>query len=198
MEKKEITPEEIEKVREKVRLNALKNLRSEKLVGLATAYFVSDDNNYGEYDNSAVEEFLYFPALSSQSPITNLETGKQGDLVMSSLVGSRQDGKRYSGQASEYGIINKAAQILQQSIAPIKVEDILKLVGSKIDASKIKESYKEKYISELLQSEDEKTSKFAKELVSTYSQYLVTQGVAKSHTLRTNQIRGGLEKVLTD
>ena len=184
-------------VREKRREIALKNLKAGKLLNLATSYFTQADKNYGETDNEVVEEFLYRPSLKNASAY-NLESGEESDLTYDSLLGSREDGRRYSGQISEHGIIKMGAQIVQESLGAVKVEDLMELVGSGLSQVDIKESYQNRYVSDLLQSGKKEDKEVAKTLINGYFQYLVTRGVSKALGLRAASIRGGLEKIVNE
>lgn len=190
---KQPTKKEIEELKETKRGNAMKNLRESNLSDLATAYFTDSDKNYGEYDNSAVEEFLYFPAFNSKTSYHDLESGEETDLLKSSLLGSRQNGKRYSGQVSEYNMIKNAADVIQGSLGAIKVEDLMSLLGSVFH---IKEDYKGKYIGDLIQSEKEEEKEFAMKLVGGYLQYQTAKKVSKALGQRADKIKGGLEELV--
>ena len=199
MENKQPTKKEIEEAKETMRGFALKNLKKTNLKNLAIAYFTQLDKNYGENDNSAVEESLYFPALNSGTSYYNLESGEESDLLKDSLLDSRQDGKRYSGQGSEYETIKKSAAIIQQSLGAIRVQDLMDLLGSYV---KIKEDYKDKYINSLanFNKKDEKElteeDKFVIKLIKGYTDYITLQGVSESFGKRAENIKGGLEKLV--
>ena len=199
MENKQPTKKEIEETKENMRVNALKNLRESNLKNLAIAYFTQLNKNYGENDNSAVEESLYFPALNSGTSYYNLESGEESDLLRDSLLNSRQDRKRYSGQVSEYETIKKSAAVIQQSLGAIKVQDLMDLIESKV---KIKEDYKDKYIHGLAnfdkKDEEELTEedKFVMKLIKGYTDYITLQGVSESLGKRAENIKGGLEELV--
>jgi len=188
------TREEIEMAREKRRGNALKNLKAFSLLNLATAYLTQSDKNYGEHDNGSVEEFLYKPSLRNASSY-DLESGEESSLVYDSLLGSREDGRRYSGQVSEYGTIKTGAVIVQQSLAAIKVKDLMGLVGSGLTIDT--KAVQNRYIFDLIQSENEEDKKLAHNLIGGYMQYLATQGVSSALGLKAAAIRGGLEKLVS-
>ena len=187
------TKEEVERQRVKRREIALKNLKAGSLSNLATTYLTQADKNYGEHDNGSVEEFLYKPSLNKANAY-DLESGEESSIVYDSLLGSREDGRRYSGQVSEFGIIKTAALIVQQSLGAVKVGDVMDLIGSEntLDTK----SVKEKYISDLLQSANEEDKKLAQNLLGGYLQYLSTQGVSKALGMKATTIRGGLEKLV--
>jgi len=182
-----------QEAKEKRREIALKNLRAESLPNLATAFFTQrEDSGYGKADNDSVEEFLYEPSLR-KADYYNLKTGRESSIVYESLLGSREEGRRYSGQVSESGIIKTAAIITQDSLGAIKVEDLMGLLGSELN---IKKDYQNRYISDLLASENKEEKELAQKLVGGYMQYLTTKGVSKALGLRATAIRGGLEKIV--
>lgn len=189
---KKPTKEEVEKAKGTWREIALKNLGESKLLDLATAYYSDIDRDYGEKDKSAVEEFLYNPALDS-AKIYDPKTGEKSDLIKYILNGSRQDGKRYSGKVSEYDIIQTGSGIIRQSLGAVKVEDIMSLLGSSVN---IKKDYKGKYISDLAQSKNKEDKEFAIFLIEGYMQYKTTQGVSMALGQRAEKIRGGLEELV--
>lgn len=192
MTQKTLAAEEKAK-REKRRYVALKNLKEKPLLNLATAYIAqTKDSGFGETDNASVEEFLYFPALNSGTNFYN-ESGGKSDLIRNSLLSSRQDGRRYSGQVSEYNIINKSASIIQDSLTAIKVSDVMDLMGSKVSVDK---KYSDKYVSDLLESKDEKDKEYATKLIGGYLQYLSTKGVSNALNQRANSLKGGLEELV--
>ena len=127
---------EIAEAREKTRGYALQNLKAANLSNLAVAYGAqSKDSGFGETDNAAVEQFLYRPSIKG-SDAYNLQTGEKSDLVYGSLLSSRQDGRRYSGQVSEYGMLQRAASITQESLLSVKVSDVMEIIGSKVPVKK--------------------------------------------------------------
>ena len=196
MEQKENkSPEEIQKEKEKFRKYALKNLQESKLSGLATAYLVNkEDSGYGKVDNDSVEQFLYGPTIGSGVKAHDLESGEKFDLVYNSLLGSRQDGKRYSGQVSEHEILKTSANIIHGSVASLKVGDIMNL----LDRSyvQIKDKYKDKYISDLTQSENEEDKKVAQILEKGYIDYITVRNVSGALDKRAESLSGGLEELV--
>jgi len=188
------TKEEMEKRREEARGYALKNLRAKNLSNLAISYLAqTDDSGFGNTDNDAVEEFLYFPALNSGTKTYDLKSGKEYDLMRNALLGSRKDKRRYSGQVSEFDIIETATNILQQSLATVKVSDVIELIGS---TAPIKDSYKNKYIVDLAQSSNEEDKKVVGTLIGGYITYIATQGVSDALKSRANSVRSGLEELV--
>ena len=189
-EQREPTPEE----REVARTVAMKNLQAKNLGGLAVAYMVNKDKGqFGEYDNSAVEQYKYFPAISSGAKYTDPTTGQEVDLMVNSLLGSRDDGERYSGQVSEKAIMKKANEIVSASLYGVKVEDILQLAGSKVP---IDSKYRGKYIANLLESKDKETQEFVQTLVALYNGYFVSKNVGEAINQRTASAKSGLEQLV--
>jgi len=184
-----------QEAKEKRREIALKNLGAKNLSNLAIAYVAQGENSgFGRADNDAVEEFLYEPSLR-KADYYNFKSGKESSLIYESLLGSREEGRRYSGQVSEYGIIKTAATITQESLGALKVEDLMGLLGSEIS---IKIDYQNKYISDLFASENEKDKKIAQALVGGYMRYLTVKGVSEALGLRATAIRGDLEKIVSE
>ncbi len=194
--------------KEKAREVALKNLAEAPLMDLATAYFVEKTGQYGEAGSSAIEKFKYFPAMNSGAKVYDFETGKEVNVMQNALLGSRQDGKRYSGNISEYKIIESCAKIMNQSLDRVKVQDILELIGSD---EEVADAYKDKYLSDLVpqvsQEEFEKLPENEKKeiakseevygkIISGYVQYLTGTKVSEALGERTNAVKGGLEKML--
>ncbi len=185
MAEKELTKEELEKM-EQQREISLKNLKSKTLNDLAVAYYTNKDNLYGEAGNSAVEAHKYFPALQSKDG---------AELLTSYLTQSRQDGKRYTGNVSEYNLINNSAKIIQQSLFSIKFNDILELLGIE---KRIKKDYDNKYLFELAESKDEEIQKMLSGVVNGYVQYMTDKGVSEALGERTKGIKKSLESILTE
>lgn len=203
----QLTPEE---QKEKQREVALKNLAEAPLMDLATAYFIKKDKNYGEADNSAIEEFKYHPARNSGAKTYDFETGKEIDMEQKLLLDSRQDGERYTGNVTEHKIIKSCAKIIQESLDRIKVQDVLELIGSE---EKVVDDYKNKYLSDLLSqvSQEEfdklpenekkeiaKSQEFYGKIMAGYTQYLTGTKVLESFGEQTNSVKGGLEKMLCE
>ena len=181
-----------EKEKQEQRAVAIKNLQFSNLISAASAYFLEIDPNYGEVDKSAVENFAYFPAINKDLKAYSKE-GQEIDLIKNSLLSSRQDGKRYSGSVSEYSIIKTSAQIIQESISALKVEDILNQLGYN---SEIKEKYKGKYLSSLFESEDKESKEVVQILATSYINYLKDMQVSNALKEKANSTKNGLEKIL--
>jgi len=178
-----------------MRLVALKNLNESKLWDLSTAYHThKKDSGYGENANKVVENYLYSPAINSKPTTYDLESGEESDLIKDSLLNSRKEGERYSGQVSEHDIIKTSANIMQQSLSAVKVNDIMSFLG--FDTSNIQEKYKGKYITDLAQSENEEDKKIALSLISGYIQYQTTQRVSLALGQGAESLKGGLEKLV--
>ncbi len=197
--KKEITEEEKKKereTRERVRAIALKNIKESNLPDLAISYFAQrEESGFGKNDNDSVEQFLYAPAINSGAKAYDPESGKEFNVVYNSLLGSRQDDRRYSGQVSEYDIIKTSADIIQKSVMALKVEDVISLIGSSVP---VRESYMGRYIADLMESENEEDKKVAQTIIGGYISYITTQGVSKALNQRASEIKGGLEKIVME
>ena len=201
---KELTPEERKEQREV----ALKNLAEAPLMDLATAYFVDESGQYGEAGNSAIEKFKYLPAMNSGAKVYDFNTGNEVNLMQNALLGSRKKGKRYTGNVSEYDIMESCAKIMEQSLERIKVQDILELIGSE---EKVVDDYKNKYLSDLVpqvtqeeydklpenkREEIDKSQEIYGKVIAGYTQYLTSTKVSEAFGEQTNAIKGGLEKML--
>ena len=190
--------------REQKREIALYNLESSGLSGLATAYISQlKDGGFGENDQRAVEQYLYVnnfnSAVSGNLGYRDPETGEETQLAGSSvedIIRSREGGRRYSGRAeiSEYRTIQKAAAIIQDALTKVKVKDVMDLMGSEVQ---IKEGYAEKYIYELLESENDEDKALAQNLVGGYQGYITTKGVAGALSKTADATKGGLEQLVS-
>jgi len=168
---------------EDMRQAALTNLSNKDLLALAGTFYshqMKHDGGvgYGSGDD-AVELYKYLPGLKS-------ETGQQ--IVLQSLIGSREGGRRYSGQTSEYGILENAAQNL--NVGGVKVSDAIKLAG--LDGE-INPKYGDKYLSDLAKGSDEDKEVF-KRIVTRYNQNLADKTVAEALVLRSRD-NSGLEDI---
>jgi len=162
---------------------ALKNLKS--LLGdLAVAYYVNKSKQYGEAGNSAVDQYIYAPALRS---------GAGQEILHSAIMQSREEGEPYSGSVSEHKIIKTAAGIIQESLSNVKVQDILDLMGK----SEANVNYKEAYISDLVNSEDKEAKEFVGKLLNIYQSWNVDAIVSKALKKRSEAVKGGLEEILS-
>lgn len=201
---------EIEEARERIRKIALKNLKAENLMGLAGAFLVEESGQYGEAGGSAVEKFKYFPSFNSSLKNYNLKTGEEVNLFRDAVLNSRQGNKRYSGNISEYGIMQSCANIMQESLDHIKIQDLYSLMkGDK----KIREDLKDAYLGDLRpkipQEEFDKLSHDKKEaleqnmelykvLAGSYQKYLTDKSVSESLGENAKSTVKGLEKILVE
>ena len=211
MTTKTLTPKEIEEMKERIRIIALKNLKAENLMNLASAFLVEESGQYGEGGGSAVENFKYFPSFNSNLKNYDLKSGEENDLFRESILNSRQGKKRYSGNVSEYGIMQSCASIMQESLDKIKVSDLYSgLMGG---SGKVKSEYKNIYIGELKHqlSQEEfgklpenkqkaivEKQKIYENLLGTYQTYLTDKAVSDSLGERKKATIKSLEKILTE
>jgi len=171
--------------REEERKIGLANLET-SMVDLATAYFVDVSNRYGEAGSSAVEQFIYKPILGS----------KEGQgFLYESLVNSRSGGKRYSGNISEYKILENVAGLIQKSIRDITVADAMNLLGSN---TSIQEKYKNAYIGDLMQSDDKEEKQMGEMVFGTYQETITNTSVSKALEERSKYLKSGLEETLKE
>ena len=183
-EKKTSEPAEDAETKKKAeqRESALKTFNT-NLVDLAAAFYVENSGQYGEAGASAVDQYIYGPAIRQDT-----------ELIFGSLLGSRQGKKRYTGNVSEYAIIQNAAKIVQESLGALNAEDILKLMGSKAD---IGEQYRSKSMAELSHSESEEDKKFVGALIGSYQSYVADTRVAEALSKRAEARTSQLEEMLT-
>lgn len=180
-----MTGEEAEKEKQmkEAKESALKNLKG-NYPNLAAAYFVEKSGQYGEAGASAVDQFIYLPAVKD----------KEGsELVYGSLLGSRQGGRRYSGNVSEWYIIEKSAEILQESLSLLNVQDVLNLMGSKAE---IKEEYKNKQLAELAQSENKEEKDIFQKVFGSYMGYLTDMKVSEALSKMAKSKKSNLEELV--
>ena len=177
------TKSEQNEQREKAREVALKNLRS-PLANLAAAYFVQKNETYGKAGGDAVYNFIYQPARGSN----------EGNAIMNGILQDSSYGLRYGGSVSEAQIIGKSAEIVQQSIAGIKVSDAMSLMGSK---AKIDPKYADRYVADLLSEESSDTEKeVAQAIMGSYGSWLTNSKVSEALNLSAKATVGNLEKIL--
>lgn len=173
-----MTDQDNQNPKEESRKIALINLKDKGMQALATAGFVENSTVEGENDKIAVDQFKYFPAMTSPS--------KQiGQLVYGGLLGSRQGGKRYSGNLSEIGMIQKASGIYAGSLGAIKVGDLMKLAGSKKDVPEDKD----KYVSDLEKADRE-------EILGMYMARFTGTQVAEARSAMADEALKGLEETV--
>lgn len=178
--------------KEKRRAISLRNLKEKNLQNFALAYFVDESKEFGEADNATVEQFKYLPAINSGINYYNPKTGEKSNLFTDSLLGSRQGEKRYTGNVSEYKLIQDAASIIQESLMTVKVGDILGLTGSDI-----KSKYSEMYIADLAQAGKE-GQELAKKIIGTYNSYFVSSGMSDAYSQSAKSAKKGLESILAE
>ena len=195
MAEKKLTKEESEKIKERQREIALYNLKDESIQNLTAAFYTENSKAYGDVPEDAVDNFIYAPAISSGPNFREYESGKKVDLIRNSLLGSREGGRRYSGQISEYSVIENAMKITQEALTKVKVEDVKELINYDGD---IPEAYKEKYISELIESDKKEDKEIAVTLIAAYIKYLGTTKVAEALNKRAEVVSGSLEQILTE
>ncbi len=205
------TPQEIEEAKERIRKIALKNLKAGNLMNLASAFLVNESGQYGEAGDSAVEEFKYFPSFNSNLKAQNLESEKEYNIFENAIRNSRQSNKRYSGNISEYGIMQDCAEIMQNSLNQIKISDLYsELMGG---SKKVKGELKDVYLGELrpqISQEEfiklpenkqkgiQASQELYKTLVTAYQTYLTDKAVSESLGERKSSTLKNLEKILTE
>lgn len=192
---KKLSPEEKAKKKAEIREIALKNLGSNNLINLAVAYLVHRSGQFGEAGDSAVEQYKYLPAFEGGAQSHDFESGEKHDLIRRSILDSREDGERYSGHVSEKEIIKSAAATIQRSLSYVKVQDVLDLIGSEM---RVKGEYRDKYLSELAESENKEDKKVYEMVTGGYITYLTTKNVSEAFDERTKDTRKGLEKILCE
>lgn len=196
---KEKTPEELK------REVALKNLKASNLMNIASSYLVHKSGQFGEAGDSAMEEYKYFPAFNSGTKAYNAK-GEEYDVVRNSILASREDGARYSGNVSEMRIMKDCAAIMQESLNAVKISDVMGLMGSKAN---VKDAYvgsmMPKYTEEEVEKLSEKQKKefkasmeLYKSLVSGYQTYLAQTKVSEALAESAKQIPKGLEALLSE
>jgi hypothetical protein len=187
--------------RKRQREVALLNLNG-NVSSLASAYFIENSNQFGDAVGSAVDQFIYQPALSGMK-FTDIESLKEGDILSSGLFSTRQDGRRYSGSIDEHYILKSAATIMQDSLMHITAEDVFKLMGDGSSFSEklkrkiagfgkqAKDGYKELYLSEL-------PEEMQHAIIETYQSYLAYTGASTALGIAAKKMPGNLEKILTE
>ena len=170
-----------ERQKEEQRKAALATFKT-NLVDLAAAFYVESSNQYGEAGASAVDQYIYGPAVR-----------KDPEIIYQSLLGSRQGKKRYTGNVSEWGIIQNAARIVQESLGALNVSDVLSLMGSK---ASIGEQYRSKEMAKLAESKSEEDKKLYEALVGMYQSHVMDVKVAEALGKRDKARVGQLEEML--
>ncbi|MBI2003893.1 hypothetical protein HYS72_00310 [Candidatus Pacearchaeota archaeon] len=209
------TPEQIKEAKERMRKIALKNLKALNLMNLASAFLVEESGAYGEGGGSAVEQFKYFPSFNSALKGYDLKSGEERNLFTNSLLASRQGagngkpGKRYSGNLSEYGMMQECSEIMQASLNQIKVSDLYSelMGGSKTLPKEMGDKYIGELRPQITQAELDKltddkkkifqeNAKIYKVLTDSYETYLTDKIVSESLGERKAQNLKGLEEIL--
>lgn len=186
--KKEPTPKEIAAERAKLRESALATLKT-GLVNYAATFYINQTpkdkaHPYGEAVASAVDEYIYIPTLRS----------KEGsELIADTLISSRKNGRRYSGNLSEEAILEGSAQAVQEALANITVEDAYRLMGSK---EKIRKNLAGVYIGDLLASKDKETKEFGETVFNTYLSNLADNKASEALQARPKARLKGLEELV--
>jgi hypothetical protein len=180
-ENKQPTQEEIEKKRYDARESALKTFGS-NVVDLAAAFYVENSGQYGEAGASAVDQYIYGPAIRDNT-----------EIIFANLLGSRQGKKRYTGNVSEWSIIQNAAKIVNESLGAISIPDVLNLMGSEAE---LRDELKQGYMGDYLNSQDENTKKFAQGVASSYLTYLTDMKVSEALSRKAKAGRGALEDIV--
>ena len=207
-EEKQPTKEEIERFMEARRAIALKNVKDKTLSDFATTYFVEESGKFGDEAKSSFEQFKYMPAFESGIKYTDPETGEEVNLAQQAILESRQGGKRYTGNVSEFKLIQKSSKIIQEALENLKVQDMLDLMGSK---KKVKEELKDMYVGYLnpkmhkeqynrLSEGQREILKSQKDIYNTlvggYQSYMAKTKVSEALGESAKQIPKGLESIL--
>lgn len=182
---------------------ALKNLKASNLMNMASAYLVHKTKEFGDADNDAMNQFKYSPAFSSGTKAYNAK-GEEYDVAMNSIVASREDGQRYSGNVSEMRIMKDCAAIMQESLNAIKISDVMGLMGSKAN---VKDAYVGSLMPRMSREEMDGLSKEQKEglqksmevyqsIIGGYQTYLAQTKVSEALAESAKQIPKGLEALL--
>ncbi|MEM4325773.1 MAG: hypothetical protein QXU40_00535 [Candidatus Pacearchaeota archaeon] len=187
-----------EKDREKERIReiAIKNVSNQNLISLMVCYLVDQGGNlFGEEGNRLIERYIYLPSIEKLSNIgiNDLRSGEEIKLFYNSLLGSRKEGKRYSGQISEYDLIKTATIIVLDSLMFLKVADITKFLNREVASN-----YSDKYIKDIIESSSEKDKNVARELIKIYQNSLIYQHLSKAYNKEAESISNNLEKILKE
>lgn len=184
---------------------SLKNLKANNLVNIAAAYFVHKSGQFGEAGDAAMEEYKYLPAFGSATEAYDPKTGEKFDVLKNSIIGSREDGQRYSGNISELGIMKQCAGVVQESLGNLMISDVMKAMGSK---AKVKDGYMSKLLPPKMSEDElaklpaeqkkaiEESFKLYQTLIGSYQSYLATSKVSEALAESAKSIPKGLEKML--
>jgi hypothetical protein len=181
-----MTNEDNQPTPEELREQALKVLNDKGISALSAAYVT--DENYGPAGKNAVHNFKYLPAL------TNPEKSVS-ELITEGLLGSREDGKMYTGNLSEFKLIKKATEMRMGSLGYLKVQDVYELAGS---GEKAPAAYANKTIDELSKSEEKADKEFLGKLIKTYQLTFSHKAVEEALGDERKAVVGGLEKEVSE
>jgi hypothetical protein len=131
--------------------------------------------------------------------------GEEYNVMQNSILTSREDGQRYSGNVSEMKIMKDCAAIMQESLNAVKISDVMSLMGSKAN---VEDAYVESLMPKISKEDAAKLSpeqkeglnasmKLYQQLVGSYQTYLVQTKVSEALAESAKQIPKGLEKLLT-
>ena len=194
---KEKSPQEVN------REVALKNLKATNLMNIAAAYIAHKSGQFGEAGDSSMEKFKYLPSFSSGTKAYNAK-GEEYDVVQNSILASREDGQRYSGNVSEMKVMKDCAAIMQESLNAVKISDVMSLMGSKANVE-------DAYVNSLMPNmskedvakltEDQKkvlkaSAELYQNLIGGYQTYLAQTKVSEALAESAKQIPKGLEALL--
>lgn len=173
-EKKELTDKEKETLakKEEGRKVALKNIES-GLWNYALPTFMTFEN-YGRFSESAKEKYAQ-------------EISKPPSQEVWEQIFAPQY-KNEVGMGGSAYVQKSCAAIIQSSFALLKVEDIMKYTGIK---GNIKESYKDKFLSDLDKKE-------AEEIMETGFQYGLNKKIIEIVGDEQKGINSGLEKLICE
>jgi hypothetical protein len=196
-------PEKPKSPEESIREIGLKNLKAANLMNVASAYLVHKSGQYGEAGDSAMEQYKYFPAFNSGTKAYNAK-GEEYDVVKNSIIASREEGARYSGNVSEMKIMKDCAKIVQESLNAVKISDVMGLMGSKAN---VQDAYLSNLLPKIPQEEFDKlpedkrkafdeSMELYQKIVGSYQTYLATKNVSEALAEAAKEIPKGLEKLL--
>lgn len=171
---------------EELREQALTVLKDSGVSGLSAAYLVGED--YGPVGTRAVHNFKYIPALTEP-------TKPVSQMITNGLLSSRQDGKYYTGNLSEFQLIKGATDLRNQALGAVTIQDVYELAGSK---EKAPAKYADMTLAKLSESEDETDKKFYDKLTKTYALAFRHGSVEESLGAERKAAVGGLEKEVSE
>jgi len=172
---------------------SMQNLGQENLVNIG-AYGVADAEGagYGDTVLQAMDTYLYQSALDSG--IKAYDQDGEYDVVTRSLIGSRTGGNRLSGTITERQIVQKASDIGKESLATVKVSDVMQLAGSEVT---VNADLADKYVIELLaRNAGREANELGQAIMAGYTQYVTGTGVAEAMTRQSQSVVQGLEQLV--